>query len=316
MWRALPALLLLGAAPAPSPVALDLILGETLPARLSDFGFFAGDRPNARVARYALTTPLFSDYTDKDRFAFVPTGKAASYAPDGRVEFPVGSALIKTFRSGAMKIETRVLLHRANGWVALPYVWQGDVAVLKRAGMRVPVTVAGRAIDYAVPNVNQCKECHASGGKLLPIGPKARNLQPGDTEHWRKIGVLSGFGRAVLLPRFDDAQAPIATRARAYLDINCGHCHSPAGSASNSGLYLNWETTDRTALGIGKTPVAAGRGSGGFAYAIEPGHPERSIMVHRMKSTEPGVAMPELGRATVHDEGVKLVSNWIAGMKK
>ena len=35
-----------------------------------------------------------------------------------------------------------------------------------------------------------------------------------------------------------------------------------------------------------------------------------------MKSTEPGVAMPELGRATVHDEGVKLVSDWIATMKK
>ena len=316
MRRLLPILLLLGAAPLPAPVATDLIVGETLPARLSDFRFFVDGRSNARVAPYALISPLFSDYTDKDRFVFVPAGRTASYAADGRVLFPVGSAIIKTFRSGRTKIETRVLLHREAGWVALPYVWQGDDAVLKRAGTRVPVTVAGRAIDYAVPNVNQCKECHASNGKLVPIGPKASNLQPGDTAHWRKTGLLTGSANAVPFPRFDDSRAPVASRARAYLDVNCAHCHSPAGSASNSGLYLSWETTDPTALGIAKTPVAAGRGSGGFAYAIDPGQPGRSIMVHRMKSTEPGVAMPELGRATMHDEGVKLVSDWIATMPK
>jgi cytochrome c2 len=27
-----------------------------------------------------------------------------------------------------------------------------------------------------VPNVNQCKECHAVSETMSPIGPKARNL--------------------------------------------------------------------------------------------------------------------------------------------
>ena len=306
MWRVLPAVLLLGAAPLPAPVALDLIRSDTLPAKLSDLRFFNGAVPNAGVQPYALNTALFSDYTDKDRYLYLPVGTRAVFDADGLPIFPVGAALIKTFRSGAVKIETRVMLHRASGWVALPYVWQGGDAVLKRAGTRVAVTIRGRAIDYAVPNVNQCKECHAVDGTMTPIGPKARNLTPG------MLGVSAG---GIRLPKWGDTAAPIESRARAYLDVNCGHCHNPKGAASNSGLNLTWETTSRTALGIGKTPVAAGRGSGGFLYSIDPGHPERSIMVHRMATAEPGVAMPEVGRAMVHDEGVKLVGDWIAGMK-
>ncbi|UVO55716.1 SO2930 family diheme c-type cytochrome [Sphingomonas sp. SUN039] len=291
-------------------MALDLIASDALPPKLSDFRFFNGARPNSGVRPYALNTPLFSDYAEKDRYLYLPPGTKATFTGEGLPELPVGAALIKTFRYGASKVETRVLLHRASGWVALPYVWQGDDAVLKRAGTRVAliVDVGGQkqAIDYAVPNVNQCKECHALGDAMTPIGPKARNLTPG------MLGVTGG---GVRLPKWGDTGAPLEARARAYLDVNCGHCHNPKGAASNSGLNLTWETTDRTALGIGKTPVAAGRGSGGFLYAIDPGHPERSIMVHRMATAEPGVAMPEVGRALVHKEGVKLVSDWIAGMK-
>ncbi len=96
---------------------------------------------------------------------------------------------------------------------------------------------------------------------------------------------------------------------------NCAHCHNPVGSASNSGLFLNPEAADvAVATGIYKRPVAAGRGSGGHDFAIAPGDPDRSIMVHRMSSTEPGVAMPEVGRSMVHDEGVALIRAWISSL--
>jgi hypothetical protein len=62
--------------------------------------------------------------------------------------------------------------------------------------------------------------------------------------------------------------------------------------------------------------VAAGRGSGGRDFAIQPGAPDASILIYRMESTDPGIAMPELGRATVHQEGVALVREWIAEMPK
>jgi hypothetical protein len=34
-----------------------------------------------------------------------------------------------------------------------------------------------------------------------------------------------------------------------------------------------------------------------------------------MASLEPGIAMPELGRATVHEEGLALIRQWIGEMK-
>lgn len=318
--------LCLTSATAPPLVALDLILGDTLPQKLSEFRFFLdakASRPNIRVAPYSLTTELFSDYAEKQRFMFVPEGERASVRRDGdSLHFPVGSALIKSFGYGGKTIETRVLLKRAEGWVALPYVWVGDDAVLKRGGKRLPVRFehkgTSRTISYAVPNQNQCKGCHVSGEQIFPIGPRLSMLQVGD-----QYARLSDAGLAPLvgtlpaaMPRWDDpASGSVDARARAYLDINCAHCHSRDGPASNSGLYLGWREAGPVALGLYKRPVAAGRGSGGHDFAIEPGHPERSILLYRMKTTDPGIAMPELGRATVHEEAVALLSEWIEGME-
>jgi hypothetical protein len=114
--------------------------------------------------------------------------------------------------------------------------------------------------------------------------------------------------------RWDDPHASLDGRARAYLDANCGHCHSRAGLASNSGLYLNLEETDLSALGVGKRPVAAGRGSGGMLFAIDPGHPDSSFLLYRMASLEPGVMMPQIGRTVAHDEGLDLIRAYIAAM--
>jgi hypothetical protein len=68
-------------------------------------------------------------------------------------------------------------------------------------------------------------------------------------------------------------------------------------------------------LGIYKTPVAAGRGSGGFTYDIEPGLPEKSILLYRIHSSDPGIMMPEIARRLVHKEGVELIRQWIKEMK-
>jgi hypothetical protein len=62
---------------------------------------------------------------------------------------------------------------------------------------------------------------------------------------------------------------------------------------------------------VGKSPVAAGRGSGGRKFDIVPGNPEASILYYRINSTDPGVMMPELGKTLIHDEGVALIKEWI-----
>jgi hypothetical protein len=42
-----------------------------------------------------------------------------------------------------------------------------------------------------------------------------------------------------------------------------------------------------------------------------PGNPDKSIMLYRMKSLDPGIMMPESGRALADEAGIKLITNWI-----
>ncbi|MCR5877903.1 SO2930 family diheme c-type cytochrome [Phenylobacterium sp. J367] len=334
---------LLNLSAAPAGPDLGVILAATPAPKLSDYRLFHAGAADPALTPYALNTPLFSDYAEKLRYVWLPPKTKASYRADGVFDFPVGATLVKTFAFPAdfrrpdqdvRWIETRLLIRKADGWTAFAYVWDAERkdAVLKRAGARVDVSFVDlkgqtRRVDYAVPNQNQCKECHQLDKTLTPIGPKARNLN-GDfayatgarnqLAHWTKAGLLAGAPAPSAAPRtarWDDAREPLEARARAYLDANCAHCHQPRAIASNSGLFLNSEEPPGPNLGIGKSPVAAGRGSGGLLVSIDPGHPERSILVHRMASSEPGVMMPELGRSLVHDEGVELIRQYVASLK-
>ncbi|MEY3259377.1 MAG: hypothetical protein RIT46_206 [Pseudomonadota bacterium] len=346
-WLAgLAALICLGASTPPPEVALEALLADTPAPRLSDYHLFtdlAGRQPNAGLTPYGLNSPLFTDHAVKSRFVFLPPGTAAVFTEVGVLDFPVGAVLVKTFaypadmrrpNEAVRSIETRLLIRKTSGWVAQTYRWNADQtdAVLKRAGGRAEVsfidqTGQTRRIDYAIPNQNQCKECHQLDETLTPIGPKARNLngvfaygegQENQLAHWVRKGLLSGAPPLHQVPRtarWDDVSAPLNDRARAYLDANCAHCHNPRAAASNSGLFLTLEENRSPALGFGKQPVAAGRGAGDLKVAIDPGHPERSILTYRMASTEPGVMMPELGRTVLDDEGLDLIRQWIGQMK-
>lgn len=315
--------------------------------KLSDYGLFAGDIkeqvPAAGVLPYDLNTPLFSDYAYKLRFVKIPEGKAAVYSPDEAFDFPEGTVIAKTFyypedfRKPAKKrrlLETRILYKQAEGWATYPYVWNEEQteAYYDVAGQVKPVEWIHtdgkkRAIRYVIPNKNQCKQCHELNGGVVPIGPTARSLNKefayadgtrNQLEHWAAQGKLTGFGgTGPALPAVvwnNPATGSTAQRARAYLDVNCGHCHRPGGQAATSGLFLNHSETDSVQLGINKPPVAAGRASADNLYSIHPGHPEKSILIYRLKSLDPGIMMPEMGRKTVDEEGVKLLEEWIRSL--
>jgi uncharacterized repeat protein (TIGR03806 family) len=304
---------------------------------LSDYGFFKGTLkeqiPSDGVVLYTLNSPLFSDYASKLRFVKLPAGQSVAYNPDSVLQFPVGTAIVKTFyypidernpKKGRRLMETRVLLHEAKGWVALPYIWNKEQtdAVLEVAGGSDQVSwidAAGKkqSFEYQVPNMNQCKGCHERSGEMTPIGPSVRQLNDGrQLQHWETAGLIKGLPKDHIpaLVNYSDASASLDDRVKAYLDINCAHCHNPTGPARSSGLYLTWDSKDRTAYGFLKPPVAAGRGSGNLSYDIVPGKPEQSILHYRMASRDPGVMMPELGRQLTHHEGVELVRSWIASL--
>jgi type II restriction/modification system DNA methylase subunit YeeA len=63
-----------------------------------------------------------------------------------------------------------------------------------------------------------------------------------------------------------------------------------------------------------KPPVAAGRGSEGLKYSIDPGSPDKSFLINRLISTDPSVMMPPVGRRLPDVEAIALISEWISGM--
>lgn len=314
--------------------------------KLSAYQFFVGPlanlQPATEVIPYSVNTPLFSNYADKLRFMRLPPNTPAVYNDSTAFDFPVGTVLIKNFyylndyrkpEKGKRIIETRLLVHQPQGWEAWPYRWNAEqseafydpaaetqqVSFTNAAGKKVSLT-------YAIPNKNQCKGCHSQGQQLVPIGVNARQLNGDFTytdagthnqlSYWEKNHLLVHLptepGRIPKLPVWNDASTgDLNARARAYLDANCGHCHNRVGPANTSGLYLHFQEQDLAHLGVNKSPVAAGRGAGDLQFDIVPGQPQQSILLYRMKTTDPAIAMPEIGRELVHTEGVALIEEWI-----
>ncbi|PJZ84911.1 SO2930 family diheme c-type cytochrome [Leptospira harrisiae] len=297
--------------------------------------------------RYDLNTALFSDYAKKDRVIFLPDGTNMEYDSEKEFQLPIGSIISKTFSlpenfrtfsgQAGKRIETRLLIHQPKGWFAVSYVWneENTDAFISYAGESIPVKFNNEkgeedSFFYSVPSRNQCASCHqAYEGRtqtIVPIGIKARHLNKtyafeNTTENQLKLmekkGLLTGlpvFGVSKLADAFDTNET-IENRARAYLEINCAHCHQTrAAGGINSKLILSYDESEGSLFGVCKTPGSAGKGGGGLRYDVVPGHPEESILHYRMATKDPGAMMPQIGRALVHREGVQLIYDWIKDM--
>ncbi|MDX1587328.1 MAG: parallel beta-helix domain-containing protein [Oleiphilaceae bacterium] len=185
-----------------------------------------------------------------------------------------------------------------------------------------------------------------------PIGPKPRNLnrayapessfmgvegQGGfprinQLRYWQEQGILIGVpeleinqaGVATNVPRLPhwnvpgDSGAPadsdedVESRVRAYLEVNCQHCHNDRGAASNTGYYLDHFREVDASYGVCKTPTATGGGACGRQHVVVPGEPESSIVSCRVESeADPQRQMPPIARSVVHAEGADLLAYWI-----
>ena len=315
------------------------ILSEDVALKLSDYGFFNNltkQIPADGVLPYDLNSALFSDYADKLRFVYVPEEGFAEYRPNKVFNFPVGSVLIKTFAYlndspesdlSTQLLETRLLIRRDEGWKNVSYIWNEEQtdAYKSIAGKTISTQFVNeyggvQDVRYRVPNINQCKECHQSNETITPIGPKARNLNK-DISYadgtmnqllkWHQQGWIKENISIKSMVDWSDINENLENRARSYLDINCGHCHIEGGSADTTGLYLNYAENREVHLGYFKKPIAAGRASNNLKYSIVPGKPDESILLYRMQSLDPGIMMPESGRALQHVEAVDLLRKWI-----
>ena len=317
------------------------------PKRLSEWGLFENKndqwRRASNVLPYELITPLFSDYTFKHRAIRLPAGAQMTWHETESLEFPVGTVIAKTFAypdetadrtPGERFVETRIELLEPSGWYGYSYIWAEDQsdATLSLGGGVVNVSWKNEdgsqlSNKYQIPNANQCLSCHSQDDKYVPLGPTARNLnRPGvdksianQLAHWSECGVLKGCptpeNRPTLAKYDDPKSGSLDERARAWLEVNCAHCHNPKGSARTSGLDLRAAQTDAGKFGVLKSPVAAGKGSGGRRYDIIPGKPDESILMYRLETEEPGARMPTLARNLIHSESNQLIREWIAAMK-
>lgn len=234
------ALLLLASCARDSGGPAPVYHAEGYPEHLSDWRLMTASdgvlRLSPGVIPYDLATPLFSDYALKLRTVTLPKGETAAYDAADAFSFPVGAIISKTFyyrqagdewsgevaigqepaMAGAVMpikgfrlVETRLLVHRAEGWVAIPYVWNEEQtdAVLRRTGEVKKLVLQrpdGREepFSYLVPNQNQCAGCHVTNNTtrvLSPIGLKARHLNKPSTftpgvnqlDHWVLAGMLT-----------------------------------------------------------------------------------------------------------------------------
>lgn len=318
-------------------------------ATLAEWQLFADAAhqvPAEGVLPYEVISPLFSDYTSKHRFVWLPEGAKITYRDDGAWELPVGAIVIKTFAypvdardasKGERILETRLLVHEVTGWEPHTYVWDEaqTTATHKVAGTFVETswideTGATQEHRYVVPSGSECRECHGHLPETKLLGVKTAQLDrdgldgEGQIDRFAAAGWFSNTvtneAARVKFAAPDDAGADLTLKARSYLDANCAHCHSKGGDANSKALYLDFASTDpasNTAAnwGVCKIPTSAGGATCGHVYDVVPGDADASVMICRMLSTEGSDQMPPIGRALAHAEGVELVREWIDAME-
>jgi len=326
------------------------------PQLLSEWGLFKSIEdqvPEDDVVPFEVTAPLFTDYAAKFRFVQVPEGEQIQYSETQRWQNPDGTIYVKTFaypvderdlELGYQLIETRITHFKEAGEVDMwTYVYPTgdnsdaelvvwgpvlDVSWIDADGQEV-------SIDYAVPSVPACRNCHSPPPDTRSLGPATGMLNRdfdfgGDVGVQNQIDYLDSLGLLDTTPLPEeervtyvtaptiDTEADLHDRARSYLDSNCAHCHAEDGEAADKGLYLDFANMDPVTggnpftWGVCKVPTSAGNGTTcDQSLDIVPGDPDASLLLCRMESVTPGEMMAPLGRTIVHSEGAALIREWI-----
>ncbi len=313
---------------------------ESMPYQvLSEYQLFEGNlknlEPGFGVTPYTLSSTLFTDYAKKKRFIWMPNNTKASYISDDLpLNFPVGSILVKNFYyenvlpSNETKIiETRLMIRKNEGWIFATYVWNTEQteATLNMEGSYVNLQWQDdnevKSLEYRIPAGPECHTCHKVMEVSTPIGPKPRNLNiiynynSGAENQLEKLVNLGYLENSLptnidVLPSYNDTDESLELRVRAYLDINCAHCHSEETHCAYRPMRFGFtDTQDYSNIGV---CVDADTDLGfNLGHIVEPGDARNSVLHFRINSTEPSNRMPLLGRVSIHTEGVELIENWI-----
>jgi uncharacterized repeat protein (TIGR03806 family) len=265
-------------------------------------------------------------------------------APPGW-RFPDGTVLVKTFSmemergnpKSRKRLETRLLhFQKFPGtqeygdqyWRGYTYVWNDDQtdAVLldeKGADKLLKIKVGKKVVEqnYRFPSRAECTLCHTNAAKFaLGVNTmqmnRDHNYNGVDANQLATLEHIGLFKKKLpaapeKLPNladYQDEKQSVAVRARSYLHSNCAHCHVKWGGGNAEFKLLS--TLPLKDLGIVNTPPAHGSFDVKDARLLVPGHPEQSIIYHRMNLTGLG-RMPHIGSRVVDELGRKVVRDWI-----
>ncbi len=312
------------------------------PQLLSQTGLYADFRQHEVASRnleYVPQYPLWTDGATKRRWVYLPPRTAIDGSRPEAWVFPVGTKFWKEFAFDGRRVETRYMERQADGsWLYAAYAWSEDE--------REAVLVADRGKPgaheirpgawHAIPGVYECRICH-QGQRTEVLGFSALQLSPDrdpnalhaetppapevDLRYLVKHKRLKRFPRAQLeTPPRIPAATPTERAALGYLHGNCGHCHNDEGSLKSLGFALRHELgagpehvepAIRTSVGQRIQARAPGQ-TQDAVLRIEPGHPDKSVIVQRMGSRHVVLQMPPLGTVILDESAVALISRWVA----
>lgn len=323
-----------------SPVQADLSLVPF--SKLSDYNFFEGELKNLNpvygLIPYKPTSELFSDYAQKKRFLWLPSGSKAVYQGDSEIlNLPIGAVLVKNFFYSKIQplnntkiIETRLMIRKYSGWIFAEYIWNENQteAYLNSESTETPISWLDqnnieKNIVYKTPSSSECIRCHGLiSGDKNPIGIKPQNINsnfnyPEGSKN--QLSKLIEFGylennlpaNIVSVVDYNDLSKSLDLRVRSYFDINCAHCHQFNGEADHFGLRFGFNNTETISnMGVGLTAEHFVLGYNG--RIITPSNIAQSILHYRVNTvSDINYRMPPLGRSIKHTEGVQLIEDWI-----
>ena len=198
------------------------------PSLLSEWGLFKSipdQIPEDGLVPYEVTSPLFTDDAAKFRWVQVPDGEQLVYSDTERWLNPAGTIYVKTFAYPVdatqpelryQLIETRLLVFGEDNVDTWTYVYpegDNDDAELVNFGPVLDVSWVNAlgetiSLDYEVPSVPQCKECHGIAGRSL--GPSTGMFNR-DNDYGEGIGVLNQIDYMNSLGMFDAEPLPSRT---------------------------------------------------------------------------------------------------------
>ena len=301
------------------------------PKTLAETGLFAdvaNQRPAAGVLEYKVKVEGWADGASARRFVAVP-GRTLENRGGIRSKSSLwidpGGALVKTLYLGDSPVETQVL-YNSGTWQGYTYKWDsaGKMArLVPEEGETVKLELEAAPSEtqnWRYPSRYECMICH-NQRSLFGVAfttPQLNRTNPEghqQLDQWLKKKIVRGSRelekrRTVKLANpYDPKSGTLEERARAYLHVNCAHCHHPSGMGGRSVLDLEYHLPLAETGMLGATPLVGLLGKP-EAKLIVPGDAELSELLGRMNRRGAG-QMPLLGSHEVDEAGVALIRDWI-----